>query len=281
MIARRWVVAVLFPLVFGCSHFVSRKEADEMALRVEKVSQAYEQRTADEATLRENLARLKAELEKIREERAQYREKQSLFMDEIRARMDDLRKRVLELEQRVNAAAGRLDDEVVRQVAQLTEALSQRVREIAELEALSREAAWASTQLGPEDLRDVVLALGAARQWKLAHGHLALLLQKHPGTPAAGEAVSGVAETAFRLNEFTRVILYADLYRRTFPNGPAAARMVWLLAQAHVQFMDCAKAIPTLEGYLAAWPQGTDAEAARKQLEYLKSMRHSRQVCAP
>lgn len=276
----RWILA-LMPVLLGCSQFVSRREANDAALRVERIAQAYEARTADEAQLRANLAKLRTELEKIREERTQYRERQSQFMDEIRERMDDLRKRVQELEQRVAAATGRMDEGLAGQIAQVTEALSQRVQELAELDALAREAAWVSTQLGPEELRDMVLALAAARQWKLAHGHLALLLQKHPGTPALSDAIAGMAETAFKVNEFSKTILYADLYRRTFPNGAGAARMVWILAQAHVQFMDCAKAIPTLESYLASWPDGPDAQAAQKQLEYLKSMRHSRQVCAP
>lgn len=273
--------AVSMLLLAGCTYFVSRREANDMAMRVERIAQAYENRAANEATLRQNLAKVKTELEKIREERALYREKQSQFMDEIRERMDDLRKRVLELEQRVHEASGRIDDTLARQITQLTDALAQRVREIAELETFAREVAWVSTQLGPEDLRDMVLALALAKQWKLAHGHLALLLQKHPGTTAANDAIAGMAETTFKLNEFSKVIQYTELYRRTFPAGTALPRMVWLLAQAHVQFMDCAKAIPLLENYLNSWSDHTDAPAVRQQLEYLKSMRHSRQVCAP
>jgi len=93
--------------------------------------------------------------------------------------------------------------------------------------------------------------------------------------------VARLVEAAFSFSEFAKVVLYADLYRRLFPAGPAVARVTFRLAQAHAQFMDCAKAIPTLKAYLAAHPGGEDLQAATALLEHLEKMRHSRQVCAP
>ncbi len=279
-------VRLLFPLVTvlllpSCAWFVSRKEADELGQRVERVSSAFAARSADEATLRENLTRVKLELEKIREERAGYRGRQVQFMEETRGRLDDLTARVQDLEKLLAAVTGRVDAELHAQLQAVLAALATRAAELTELEALSREVAWVSTQLKPEELAEVVAALAAAKQWKLAHGHLALLLQRHPGAPQTGAALAGLVEACVAASEFAKAILYADLYRRQFPTGPAADRVTFRLAQAHAQFMDCAKAIPTLKAYLAAYPGGTDLQAATALLEHLEKMRHSRQVCVP
>ena len=268
-------------LLPSCAWFVSRKEATGMEQRIQRVSDAFAARSTDEATLKENLARLKDELAKIREERETYLNRQAQFMEEVRDRFEDLQERVQALEKRVNAAGDRMDNELARQLLAVTTALAARAAEITELEKLSREAAWAATQLTAEDLGTVVAALAVAKQWKLAHGHLAMLLQKHPGATPTGEAVSQLVEVAFTSSEFAKVILYADLYRRLFPAGPAVARVTFRLAQAHAQFMDCAKAIPTLKAFVTAYPGAADLQAATALLEHLEKMRHSRQVCAP
>ncbi|MBU1242698.1 outer membrane protein assembly factor BamD [Myxococcota bacterium] len=278
---RRLLPVLLFLLLPSCAWFVSRKEADDMGLRVERVSSAFAARSADEATLKENLARLKVELEKIREERENYMGRQAQFMEDVRGKIDDLQTRVQALEQRLAAATGKVDSELFRQLQAVTAALAARAQEITELERLSRETAWVSSQLKPEELGDVIAALAAAKQWKLAQGHLALMIQKHPGSPQLGVTVAGLAETAFSDSEFAKVVLYADLYRRLFPSGPSVARVTFLLAQAHAQFMDCARAIPTLKAYVASYPDAADFQAAQALLENLEKMRHSRQVCAP
>jgi hypothetical protein len=279
---RHRLLPVLFVLLLpSCAWFVSRKEADDMELRVGRVSSAFAARSADEATLKANLARLKDELAKIREERENYRGRQAQFMEDVRTKLDALQVRVQELEKRLAAASGRVDSDLFRQLQAITAALAARAQEITELEKLSRETAWVSSQLKPEELRDVVAALAAAKQWKLAHGHLALMIQKHPGAAPLAEAIASLTEAAFAESEFAKVVLYADLYRRQFPAGAAVARLTYLLAQAHAQFMDCAKAIPTLKVYVTSWPQDADFQAARTLLEHLEKMRHSRQVCAP
>lgn len=282
-VAPRVALFAALSLLFlpSCAWFVSRKEADGMELRVTRVSEAFAARSTDEAALQDNLARVKQELEKIREERENYLQRQAQFMEEVRDRFEDLQTRVEAFEKRLAAVSGRMDTELARQLQDVLAALAARAAELAELEKLAREVAWISTQLKPEELADVVAALAAAKQWRLAHGHLALLIQRHPGAAPTGAAIAGLVETASATAELSRVVLYAELYRRQFPAGPAVARVTFRLAQAHAAFMDCAKAIPTLQGYLTAHPKGEDLQAASELLEHLEKMRHSRQVCAP
>lgn len=284
MTLRSWP-ALFAPLVLlllpSCAWFVSRKEADGMELRVTRVSEAFAARSTDEATLQDNLARVKQELEKIREERENYLQRQAQFMEEVRDRFEELQDRVQAFEKRLAALNGRVDTELARQLQDVLTALTARAAELAELEKLAREVAWVSTQLKAEELADVVAALAAAKQWRLAHGHLALMLQRHPGAAPTGAAIAGLVETATGVSELSKVVLYAELYRRLFPAGPALARVTFRLAQAHAAFMDCAKAIPTLKAYLAAHPEGADFQDASTLLEHLEKMRHSRQVCAP
>ncbi len=277
----RLLLVLLLLTLPSCAWFVSRKEASDMDLRVQRVSSAFSARSTDEATLRENLAKLKVELEQIREEREKYMGRQAQFMEEVRTKFEQLQLRVLELEKRLAAASGRMDTELVKQLQEVVAALAARAQEITELEKMAREVAWVSTQLKPEELQEVVAALAAARQWKLAQGHLALMIQRHPGSPQLAATVAILTETALTASEFAKVVLFADLYRRLFPAGPAVARVTFLLAQAHAQFMDCAKAIPTLKAYVTAYPDAADFEAAKALLEQLEKMRHSRQVCAP
>ncbi len=273
---------IVFPAILpSCAWFVSRKEADEVSSRVERVSRAFAERSADEKALRENLQKVKTELENIREEREVYMTRQAEFMEEVRVRLDGLQARLRELEGRLAASQGQVDSQLQKQIRDVTEALLARAQEISELEKLSRDTAWVATKLSPEDMRDLVVALARGGQWRLAHGHLAMFIQKYSGHATLAETIALLTAHAFDTNELTRVVQYADLYRRMFPAGAAVDRQTWLLSQTYAKFMDCERAIATLKSFVDAYPKSPDFQPAKELLEHLEKMRHSRQVCAP
>lgn len=275
----RWSLLLVLALL-GCA---TRGDVEELALRVQRLG---ERQTALRRELVQRTAALEASQRRAVEE---LRSRQA----ELDARLDQIHRRLLALNGAVEELrhAQASQDKGMREMGQRLEALAKeasgldkRVSALAEqmedlgqgLDRMQRQLAVLPRRLNPRSLyRDGLEALRAGRLQE-ARDLLNSLLELHPHSDYADNALFWIGETYYREGKLDQAALkFAEVEKR-YPKGnkvPAAllreARCLERLGQRQA-------AVMVLRKLIRNWPRAPEAREARSRLKQLGGGRHGK-----
>lgn len=264
----------------GCSMIVTRSEADEMKLRIQKISAIVKKRRLEEKSIGESIEKAKRQLNELRELREKYRSEQEKFITKVRLSLETLNKTLAELEKKVE----NLDSDTVKklrtEIADVSKVLEQRASELLQYEDALKAITSATVKMSAEHISKIVQALAVAKEWAIMHGQIAVLTVKYPTSPDFAKALVFSIEELYKANEHAKVILYSALFQRQFPSDSNRARVMFLSGNSYYKFMNCSNAISVLTDYVRQFPADKDAKEAGVLLKTIKANKHSKQFCA-
>jgi hypothetical protein len=277
------IIFILFILSFlssGCYHFVvSRKEADEMKLRITKISLMQKKRRQEEKSLGEAILKAKKELIKVRTARENYRNKQVVFIQKVRNKLRIIELNLNRFKKEFNNLNNKVKTSLQKDITETSKVLKQRAKELVELENTLIAGISVSTKLKPKDLFTIIKALIVQKEWKLVNGYLALFSKKHKTHKIHEKTLLFVQSKLFKNKEYGKVIIYSRYFQRIFPGSKNNSIILYLYAKSEYKFSNCKKSIVLLKSLILKYPAFKNINEVKKLLKTIKSQSHSRQFC--
>ncbi|MBU1221431.1 hypothetical protein KKF34_15415 [Myxococcota bacterium] len=274
------VLTIIVVLSQSCSLIVTRSEADEMKLRIQKISDIVKKRRQEEKSIGEAIEKARRQLNELRELREKYRSEQEKFITKVRLSLDTLNKTLSGIEKKVETMDSSTVKTLRTEIADVSRVLEQRAAELLQYEDALKSITTATVKMSAEHISKIVQALAVAKEWTIMHGQIAILTVKYGTTADFAKALIFSIEELYKANEHAKVILYSALYLRQFPAEASRGRVMFLQGNSYYKFMNCSNAITVLSDYLRQFPADNDAKEAKTLLTTIKSNKHSKQFCA-
>ncbi|MDA3864717.1 MAG: hypothetical protein PF689_12715 [Deltaproteobacteria bacterium] len=267
-------------LLSGCSWFVTRKEADQMKIRVEKISEELKQRRKEEKVFGEAIVNAKKELSKVSEARERYRKEQTAFIRKVHLLLSKLNVNIRTFEVNLASLKKKVDKTLKKEVEEIETIFKERAAELQELGKKFNLLIANYIKDSPQKFLKYYKAFAVAKEWKSLNRHLALMKLKYPSSNEMEEGLIFALKKLNEAKEYGKVIIYCGLYRRLFSQGPHYPLSLLMEAEAKYAIMNCSDAIKLLEEFSKKFPNHKQFSKVKKLQQDISSKLHSKMYCA-
>ncbi len=266
-------------LLPGCSWFVTRKEADQMKIRVEKISEELKQRRKEEKAFGEAIVNAKKELSKVAEARERYRKEQTAFIRKVHLLLSKLNVNIRTFEVNLASLKKKVDKTLKKEVEEIETIFKERAEELQELEKKFNLLIANYIKESPKKFLKYIKAFAVAKKWKSLNRHLALMKLKFPSSNEMEEGLVFALKKLNEAKEYGKVIIYCGLYRRLFSQGPNYPLVLLMEAEAKYAIMNCSDALKLLKEFSNKFPNHKQLSKVKKLQQEISSKLHSKMYC--